>query len=63
MERWDKLRIRTEEQRRKHSKMDKGAKDKLVRSPGENGCPKTSSFKNWKGRDEGEDPGEDGKRK
>jgi len=27
------------------------------------GCPKRSLFKNWKGRDEGEDPGEDGKRK
>jgi hypothetical protein len=26
-----------DEQRRKYSKMDKGAKDKLVRSPGENG--------------------------
>jgi len=25
--------------------------------------PKISSFKNWKGRDEGEDPGKDGKRK
>jgi len=30
-------RERTDEQRRKHSKMDKRAKDKLVRSPGENG--------------------------
>jgi hypothetical protein len=27
------------------------------------GCPKRSSPKNWKGRDEGEDPGKDGKRK
>jgi hypothetical protein len=27
------------------------------------GCPKRSSLKNWKGRDEGEDPGKDGKRK
>jgi hypothetical protein len=27
------------------------------------GCPKMSSLKNWKGRDEGEDPGKDGKRK
>jgi len=25
--------------------------------------PKRSSFKNWNGRDEEEDPGEDGKRK
>jgi len=27
------------------------------------GCPKRSSFKNWKRREEGEDPGKDGKRK
>jgi hypothetical protein len=27
------------------------------------GCPKRSSLKNWKGRDVGEDPGKDGKRK
>jgi len=33
-------------------------------SKGENiGCPKRSSAKNWKGREEGEDPGKDGKRK
>jgi hypothetical protein len=25
--------------------------------------PKKSSLKNWKGREEGEDPGKDGKRK
>jgi hypothetical protein len=47
--------------------MDKGAKDKLARSPGENGrrigCPKRSSLKNWKGQDIGEDPGKEGKRK
>ena len=47
--------------------MDKRAKDKLVRSPKENGgmigCPERSSLKNWKGREEGEDPGKDGKRK
>jgi hypothetical protein len=48
---------------RKYSKMDKGAKDKLARSPGENGCLKRFSLKNWKGRDVGEDPGKDGKRK
>ena len=40
-------------QRRKYSKMDKRAKDKLVRSPRENGAgqdaQKDSSFKNWKG--------------
>ena len=33
----DKSRTRRDEQRRKYSKMDKRAKDKLVRSPGENG--------------------------
>ena len=27
------------------------------------GCPERSSLKNWKGREEGEDPGKDGKRK
>jgi hypothetical protein len=35
--------------------MDKRAKDKLVWSPREN-------VKNWKGQEEGEDPGKDGKR-
>jgi len=29
----------------------------------EDRMPKISSFKNWRGRDEGKDPGEDGKRK
>jgi hypothetical protein len=29
----------------------------------ENRMPKRSSLKNWKGRDEGKDPGKDGKRK
>jgi len=46
--------------------MDKGAKDKLAGSPGGNGrigCPKRSSLKNWKGRDEEEDPGKDGEKK
>jgi len=33
----DESRTRRDEQRRKYSKMDKRAKDKLVRSPGENG--------------------------
>ena len=27
------------------------------------GCPKRSSLKNWKGREEGEYPGKDGKRR
>ena len=29
----------------------------------EDRMPKKSSLKNWKGREEGEDPGKDGKRK
>ena len=33
----DELRTRRDEQRRKYSKMDKRAKDKLLRSPAENG--------------------------
>ena len=33
----DESRTRIDEQRRKYSKMDKRAKDKLVRSPRENG--------------------------
>jgi len=37
MEKWDKSRTRRDEQRRKYSKMDKRAKDKVVRSPRENG--------------------------
>jgi len=37
MEMSDESRTRTDEQRRKYSKMDKGAKDKLVRSHRENG--------------------------
>ena len=37
MEKSDESRTRRDEQRRKYSKMDKMAKDKLVRSPRENG--------------------------
>jgi len=37
MEKSDESRTRRDEQRRKYSKMDKRAKDKLVRSPRENG--------------------------
>jgi hypothetical protein len=47
--------------------MDKEAKEKLVGSPGENGrrigCPKRSSLKKWKGRNEEEDPGKDDEKK
>jgi len=37
MEKLDETRTRRDEQRRKYSKMDKREKDKLVRSPLENG--------------------------
>ena len=37
MEKKDESRTRRDEQGRKYSKIDKRAKDKLVRSPGENG--------------------------
>jgi len=37
MEKSDESRIRRDEQRRNYSKMDKRAKDKLVRLPRENG--------------------------
>jgi hypothetical protein len=47
--------------------MDKGAKDKLAVTPGENGggqdAPKRSSLKNWKGRNEEKDAGKDGQKK
>jgi len=59
----DESRTRGDKQRRKYRKMDERAKDKLVRSPRENGrewkrigFPERSSLKNWKGREEGEDP-------
>ena len=37
MEKQDKPKTRRDEQRRKYSEIDKKGKDKLVRSPGENG--------------------------
>ena len=37
MEKSEESRTRIDEQRTKYSKMDKSAKDKLVRSPRENG--------------------------
>jgi len=37
MEKWDESRSGRDEQRRKYSKMDKRAKNKLVRAPRENG--------------------------
>jgi len=67
MEKSGESRTRRDEQWRKYSKMDKRAKDKLVRLPRREwrrtGCTKRSSLKNWKGRSEGEDPGKDGNRK
>jgi hypothetical protein len=50
----------------KYSKTDKAAKDKLDGSTWREwriGCPKRSSLKNWKGRDEEEDSGKDGEKK
>jgi len=67
MEKSDESRTRRDEKRRKYSKMDKRANEKLVRSPRENGegkdAQKRSSLQSWKGREEGEDTGNDGKRK
>jgi len=60
----DESRTRRNEQRRKYSKMDKRAKDKLGHLERmEDRMHKKSSLKNWKGREEGEDQGKDGKRK
>ena len=66
MEKSDESRTRRDEQRRKYSKMDKRAKVSWLGHLGEwrrIGCPKRSSLKKGKGREEGEDPGKDGKRK
>jgi len=56
MEKSDESRTRREEQRRKYSKMDKRAKDKLVRSPRENGggwgAPPKKDLHSRSGRDE-----------
>ena len=62
MEKYDESRTRRDKQRGKYSKMDKMAKiswlGHLERME-ENRMTKRSSFKNWKGREEGEDPGKD----
>jgi hypothetical protein len=46
--------------------MDKGTKDKLVESVGENGgrydAQKSLHLRNWKERNEGEGPGKDGEK-
>ena len=67
MEKSDESRTRRDEQRREYSKMDKRVKDKLVRSPRENGGGQDAQkdLHSRTGRDEtkGEDPGKDGKRK
>jgi hypothetical protein len=66
MEKSDESRTRRDEQRRKYSKMDERAMiswlGHLERIE-EDRMPKRSSLKNWKGREEGETPGKDGKRK
>jgi len=66
MEKSDESRTRRDEQRRKHSKMDKGQMRSWLghlERMEEDRSPKRSSLKNWKGREKGEDPGKDGKRK
>jgi hypothetical protein len=54
MEKSDKSRTKRDEQWRKYSKMDKRAKNKLVRSPRENGGGKDAQkdFHSRTGRDE-----------
>jgi len=51
MEKSDESRTRRDEQRRKYSRMDKRAKDKLVRSPREDSMPK-KDLHSRTGRDE-----------
>ena len=64
---WKSRMNRELEEMSKGENIVKWLKYKLVRSPRGNGrrigCPKRSSLKNWKGREEGEDTGKDGKRK
>jgi len=66
MEKSDEPKTRRDEQRRKYNKMDKRERiswlGHLERME-EDRMPKISSLKNWKGRDEGKDPGKGGKRK
>jgi len=66
MEKSEESRTRRDEQRRKYSKMDKRQRiswlDHLERKE-EDGMPRRSSLKKWKGREEWEDPGKDEKRK
>ena len=66
MQKSDESRTRRDEQRRKYSKMDTKAKDKLVRSPRENGGGQDTQkifTQELEGTRKGEDPGKDGKRK
>jgi len=65
MEKSDESRTRRDEQRRKYSKMDKRAKTWLghLERMEEDRMPKRYSLMNWKRREDGEDPGKDGKRK
>jgi len=67
MEKWDELRTGRDKQRRKYSKLDKRAKDKLVRSPRENGggWDAQKDLHSRTGRDEkkGKTQGKDRKRK
>ena len=62
----DESRTRRVEKRRKYSKTDKGAKNKLAGSPGENGGEQDAQkdlHSSWKGRDKEKDPGKDGEKK
>jgi len=66
MEKSKESRTIRDEQRRKYSKMDKRQRIRWLghlERIEEDGMPKKSSLKNWKGREEVEDPGKDGKRK
>ena len=63
MKKSDESRTRRDEQRRKYSKMDKRAKDKLVRSLGEDRMPKKIFTQELEGTRRRGRPGEDRKRK
>jgi len=65
MEKSDEWRNRKDEQRRKYIKGIKGQRINWLvdlERMEEDRMPKISSLKNWKGREEGEDPGKDGKK-
>ena len=67
MEKSDESRTRRDDQRRKYSKIDKMAKDKLLRSStkneGEEDAQKDLHSRNGRDEKKGEDPRKDGKSK